>query len=224
MKIINTAALIAVAFIAPFTSVFAQEEMEVSAIEARKVLTEMTNQTKKCSTIYLEFTASYENKRTGNKHSCDGTLKVKGEKYVLDVSDMVTYSEEDKVSVWQKKINELDISSHDEEAEGEMTPAKLFGGAYQEGYKLRMLGDKKVGGEECVEVDLYPKDTKSPIMRIRLSISKKTKMLKRFMQQYKLGESLTVDIKTFTPNKPMADKEFSFDSAAHKDVEIVDLR
>ncbi len=204
--------------------VAAQNEMDASAVEARKVLDEMADEAKSHTTIAMDFAATYENKRTGSKHTSEGTLKVKGEKYVLDIEDMVTYSDEEGVSVWQKKINELTISEHDAEAEGDMSPARLFGGAYQEGYKLRLLGDVTVGGETCVEVDLYPKDMKSQVVRVRLAISKKGKQLKRFMQQYKMGEVLTVDVRKYVTGKSMSDSEFVFDRATHKGVEVVDLR
>ncbi|MDY4174985.1 MAG: outer membrane lipoprotein carrier protein LolA [Bacteroidales bacterium] len=225
MKIKNrwVSALIVAGSLLICGDIAAQENMQQSEIQAKKVLKEMADKTKAYSTIDMEFSAQYENKRTGDKSTSNGTLKVKGEKYVLDLKDMVTYSDETSVSVWQKTINELTISDHDEEAEGDMTPSKLFG-AYEVGYKLHLLGDKTVNGEECVEVDLYPTAQKSAIVRIRLSISKKTKQLKRFYQQYKLGETLTVDVKKFVPNKPMADKEFAFDRELHKEVEIIDLR
>ena len=201
----------------------AQDDMQASEAQAKKVLREMAEKTRAYTSIEMRFSALYENKRTGDKNASDGLLKVKGEKYMLDLNDMVTYSDEATVSVWQKKINELTISEHDAEAEGDMTPAKLFG-AYEVGYKLRFLGVSTIGGEECEEVDLYPTAAKSPLVRIRLSISKKTRQLRRFYQQYKLGETLTVDVKSFAVNKPMADKDIAFDKEAHKDVEIVDLR
>lgn len=201
----------------------AQDEMAVSALRARQVLDAMAARTRGCATIEIGFSATYENKRSGDKTSTAGTLRVKGDAYVLDAGDVVTYSDSEKVSVWQKKVGELTISAHDEEAEGDMTPAKLLG-AYDKGYKLRLLGEATVGGAECDEVDLYPTDTKSPIMRIRLFVDKKTSLLRRFVQQLKLGESLSVDILRFATDRPMPDSEFVFDAAAHADVEVVDLR
>lgn len=201
----------------------AQDEMEVSAIRARQVLDVMAARTKGYSTIEIDFSAAYENKRSGDKSSSAGTLKVKGDAYVLDMGDVVTYSDIEKVSVWQRKVNELTISGHDDEAEGDMTPAKLLG-AYDKGYKLRHLGEAKVGGVVCHEVDLYPADAKSPVMRIRLFVDKKTSHLRRFVQQLKLGEVLTVDIIRFAPDKPISDSELVFDTAAHVGVEVVDLR
>lgn len=201
----------------------AQGEMAVSGLQARRVLDAMAARAKVCATIDMDFSATYENKRSGDKKSFAGTLKVKGEAYVLDAGDVVTYYDSEKVSVWQKKIGELTISGHDEEAEGDMTPAKLFG-AYDKGYKLRLLGEAEIGGVVCHEVDLYPTDSKSPIMRIRLFVDKKTNLPRRFVQQLKLGEALVVDILRLTPDKPLPDSVFAFDTVANADVEVVDLR
>ena len=197
--------------------------MAVSGLQARQILDAMAARARGCATIDIDFSATYENKRSGDKRSVFGTLKVKGDSYVLDAGDVVTYYDSEKVSVWQKKIGELTISAHDEEAEGDMTPAKLFG-AYDKGYRLRLLGEAKVGGADCHEVDLYPTALQSPIMRIRLFVDKKTSLPRRFVQQLKLGEALVVDILRLTPDKLLSDSDFVFDAAAHADVEVVDLR
>ena len=86
-----------------------------------------------------------------------------------------------------------------------------------------MLGDVKVGTSVCCEVDLYPTD-KTSIVRIRLTIDKSTKQLKRFWQQNKSGETLTVTIDRYETNKAMVDDMFTFDASKHPDIEVVDLR
>ncbi len=207
----------------PFCASAQKEDMAKSEAEARGILNNMSSAANKCSSISISFTATYVNKRTGEKNSSNGTLKVKGEKYVLDVNDMVTYSNEKAIEVWQKKNNEVDISDHDADAEGDMTPSRFFG-SYKSGYKLSKLGDKKIGGVDCVQVDLYPTDKKTNIMRIRLSIDLATNQVKQFEQTTKAGESLIVVFNSYKTNIPMDDKIFSFDYAAHKDVEVVDLR
>lgn len=200
----------------------AETEMEASAERARKVLSEMSSKVKSAQTVSVGFTATLENKRTGEKTENKGTLAMKGEKYVLDVNDMVTYHNGKEVAVWQKRHNEVDISDPDPEEEGDLSPKKIFS-AYNEGYRLRMLGDVKVGTSVCCEVDLYPTD-KTSIVRIRLTIDKSTKQLKRFWQQNKSGETLTVTIDRYETNKAMVDDMFTFDASKHPDIEVVDLR
>lgn len=191
--------------------------------EARAILDEMSSKAKSCSTIEIDFTAEYSSKRTADKHSSDGNLKVKGLAYALDVNDMVTYSDGRTVYVWQKNNNEVDISDADPDAEGDMTPSKLFG-AYKSGYKLRRLPDKSIGGVDCEQVDLYPIDKKTNVMRLRISVSKASRRIQRFEQSTKSGETLTVIIKGYKVNQTIPNGAFSFDINAHKGVEVVDLR
>ena len=60
----------------------AQSDAAKSESEARAILNEMSQAAKACSTIEVSFTATYANKRTGDKHASDGSLKVKGDAYV----------------------------------------------------------------------------------------------------------------------------------------------
>lgn len=201
----------------------AQGDDAKSEKEAKEILDVMSTKAKSCSTIEIDFTAEYSSKRTGDKHASDGNLKVKGLAYVLDVNDMVTYSDGKTVYVWQKNNKEVDISDADPDSEGDMTPSKLFG-AYKSGYKLRHLPDKSIGGVECEQVDLYPLDKKTNVMRLRISVAKGSRRIQQFEQSTKSGETLTVVIKGYRVNQPIPNSAFTFDFNAHKGVEVVDLR
>ncbi|MGN0028860.1 MAG: outer membrane lipoprotein carrier protein LolA [Marinilabiliaceae bacterium] len=201
----------------------AQGDDVKSEKEARAILDEMSSKVKSCSTIEIDFTAEYSSKRTGDKHASEGNLKVKGLAYALDVNDMVTYSDGMTVYVWQRNNNEVDISDADTDSEGDMAPSKLFG-AYKSGYKLRRLPNKSIGGVECEQVDLYPLDKKTNVMRLRISVAKESRRIQRFEQSTKSGETLTVIIKGYRVNQPIPNSAFTFDVNAHKGVEVVDLR
>lgn len=206
-----------------FPTANAQADEAKSEKEARAILDEMSAKAKSFSTIEINFTAEYSSKRTGDKSKSNGNLKVKGQAYALDVNDMVTYSDGQTVYVWQKNNNEVDISDADPDADGDMTPSKLFG-AYKSGYKLRHLADKTIGGVACEQVDLYPQDKKTNVMRIRISVNKSTRRIQQFEQTTKSGETLTVTVKDYKVNQPMPASTFKFDTTAHKYVEVVDLR
>lgn len=201
----------------------AQDEMKVSEQMARDILSQMSNTVKSYKAFRMTFSMTNENKRTGSKEKTTGVLIVKGDKYVIDLPDFVTYNDTKTVSVWQRKNNEVDISDADPDAEGDLSPSKLFC-AYQSGYKLRLLGDRKIGSKTCTEIDLYPTDKKTNIIRIRLSVDASTNAIQRIFQQMKSGDSTTIDIEKFETNVSLSDNDFVFDVVSHKDVEVVDLR
>ena len=201
----------------------AQDEMEESAKQARAALDEMSETMKKSDAIKIDFKMTSESKQTGEKSAADGSLLIVGDRYVLDLMDMVTYNDTKSVAVWQKKANEVDISEAEED-DSTITPHNLFS-AYKEGYKLRMLGERKVDGVNCQEIDLYPDaKKKSNIVRIRISIDKSKKSLRQLQQQMKNGEVMTVSIQKIDTSVTVSDKDLWFDKASHPEVEIVDLR
>lgn len=190
---------------------------------AREMLDKMAAKNKSYQTIRAKFTLTVDNKQADKQTDFEGSMDVKGDKYVLDLMNQVTYFDGKDIYVWQKEVNEVNISTSDETEETMMSPMKLFG-AYEEGYKMVYIGDVTIEGVACNEVDLYPEDRTSNISRIRLTLNKKTNMIKCLMQQGKDGTSYYVKIDSFQSNVPMTDTHFVFDAKANPKVEIIDLR
>ena len=223
MKELYRIGIAMIAIVAASSAVASSYAQDNSAAEARQMLDQMAAKAKAFETIDIEFSLTTDDKKTSTKEVHQGSLKVKGDKYVMDVCDIVTFSDSKSVSVWQKKNNELDISDIDEDDSYAMTPQRLLG-AYDKGYNLRLMGDRTVGMNHYTEIDLYPTDTKSNIVRIRISVDSRTHKLKKLMQQTKNGVYTTVEITKFETNKAMDDSLFRFDKGKHPEVEIVDLR
>lgn len=190
---------------------------------AREMLDKMAAKNKSYQTIRAKFTLTVDNKQADKQTDFEGSMDVKGDKYVLDLMNQVTYFDGKDIYVWQKEVNEVNISTSDETEETMMSPMKLFG-AYEEGYKMVYIGDVTIEGVACNEVDLYPEDRTSNISRIRLTLNKKTNMIKCLMQQGKDGTSYYVKIDSIQSNVPMTDTHFVFDAKANPKVEIIDLR
>lgn len=190
---------------------------------AREMLDKMATKNKSYQTIRAKFTLTVDNKQADKQTDFEGSMDVKGDKYVLDLMNQVTYFDGKDIYVWQKEVNEVNISTSDETEETMMSPMKLFG-AYEEGYKMVYIGDVTIEGVACNEVDLYPEDRTSNISRIRLTLNKKTNMIKCLMQQGKDGTSYYVKIDSIQSNVPMTDTHFVFDAKANPKVEIIDLR
>ena len=218
----KTIAIIITLFFAAYTASYAQTEDERSAI-ARQELKQMAETAKKQQTIYAEFSATVDNRQADRTTEYEGHIKVKGDKYQLDIMNTVTYFDGKTSYVWTKDINEAYLSEPDVNDDNEITPTKLWG-AYENGYKLRLMGDRKVDGQTCTDIDLYPTEKKSNTVRLRLTIDKKTKQLRQFLQQGKDGIIMTIKFKVIKNNTPLADSEFTFDTKSHPEVNVVDMR
>lgn len=202
--------------------VMAQTDEERSA-KARELLDKMSEKSKSYTTIRAAFLLTVDNRQADKKTDFEGSMDVKGDKYVLDLMNQVTYYDGTDVYVWQKEFNEVNISVSDPESESVVSPMKLFG-EYEEGYKMRFAREVKVDGVVCNEVELFPIDRSGNISRIRLTIEKDTHRIKGLMQQGKDGTSYHVKIKEFKGNVPMTDTHFVFDSKANPQVDVIDLR
>lgn len=200
----------------------AQTDEDRSAM-ARDMLDKMSAKSKSYQTMTVSFTLTVDNRQADKKSDFKGSMDVKGDKYVLELMEQVTYFDGKNLYVWHKEVGEVNISESEEGDESMMSPMKLFG-AYEEGYRMLYVGDVTLDGAICNEVDLFPDDRSSNISRIRLTLDEKTKMIKRLMQQGKDGTSYYVVIDNFKGNGPMADTHFVFDAKANPKVEVIDLR
>lgn len=205
------------------SSIFAQSDAELSAM-AKDLLDKMAAKNKSYQTIKTTFTVTVESKQAKTKTDHDGTLSVKGDMYVLDILNAVTYFDGKSVCTWLKEEKEANISGIEDAGEAAIGPMQILG-SFDKGYKMRYIDNTSVDNVPCAEIDLYPIDVKhNNISRVRLTIDRNACVIKRIMQQGKDGTSYYVTIKTFETNVNIADSEFTFNVSAHPDVEIVDLR
>ncbi len=200
----------------------AQTDEERSEI-AKTYMEKVAKSNKSYSTINTSFTLTIDNKQQNTQDTHKGTLLIKGNKYRLNLMDNITYFDGTTICTWLVNDNEANISDVDENSETIVGPLQITN-SFDKKYKMRYLQDTKVNNANCVEIDLYPIDRKTNITRVRLTIDKTNYTIKRIIQQGKDGMSYYVDITKFVTNENIADKEFSFDKAAHPDVEVVDLR
>lgn len=196
---------------------------EERAQMARDVLDRMAAKNKSYSTITVDFTLSIDNHQNQKKENQKGSIVVKGDKYVLDIFGMTSYYDGKVAAAWMHEAAEVNITEPEEDEETALSPAKMFG-AYEKGYRLRYMGEQKLGAAQCSEVELYPTEKGVNIVRIRLLIDKQTDNIKQMLQQGKDGVVYTVTIDKFVVNKPVADAAFMFDAKAHPGVEVIDMR
>ncbi len=203
-------------------SAFSQTDQERAEM-AKDYLDKMSKKNKSYSTINAAFTLTIDNKQDNSKNDIKGNLKIKGDKFQLDVANSITYFDGKDQCTWMQETNEATISESDLDSEAPITPMQFLG-AYDKGYKMRYIESHKIDNIECVEIDLYPTDRKGNIARVRLAIDKNNYVVKRIMQQGKDGTSYYVTINKFTTNTEIPDSEFKFDATKHPGVEIIDLR
>lgn len=209
--------LLAVAFLAVSISSFAQYDKE-----ALEKLEAMSGKYKDAGAYQSEFIYSLINDVENIQEDFEGTITVKGDKFILDLDEQKIYN--DGVTVWTylPDVNEVNIDNYNP-VENEITPSKIYT-AYKKGYKYIYLGDEEVNGESAAVIDLIPDDKNSQFFKIKLLISNEDNSLLGWTIFDKSGNKYKYAITNYTPDVKVQDKDFQFNPKKYPGVEVIDLR
>jgi outer membrane lipoprotein-sorting protein len=201
---------------------------------AKAILNKVSQKYRTYDAIKTDFTFTLENPQAGIKETQNGTLvarsksnKFKVSLYSPGASGNPEVAQEiicDGKTQWTylKKDKEVQVNNADNSGEG-LNPAQVFT-IYEHGYKYIYNGENKIGGKVYQEIDLTPEDIKKQFFKVRLEIDKAKKQIYSALVFDKNGNRYTYTLKSFVPNVVVPDNTFSFDTKAHKGVEVVDLR
>jgi outer membrane lipoprotein-sorting protein len=212
--------------IATISQAFAQKDAQ-----ARAILNAMSKKYHAYTSIKSDFTFTIQDQQNNVQETQDGTLLIqaKTNKYKLTLYNLgskTSVQEEitsDGKNQWtyitKDKEVQLNKAENSEEA---FNPAKIFT-IYEKGFKYIYTGDEALRGHMCQVIDLTPEADKE-FFKVRLWIDKAKKEIYSATIFDKNGGRFTYTIKTFTPNVPVTEGTFSYDSKAHPGIEVVDLR
>lgn len=191
--------------------------------KATELLDAVSNNYKSFKTMQATFTIIIENQKEKTTDRQKGTLTVKGDKYRVELGSQDIISDGQIVWTHLKEEKEVQINSNDKSKEDQLTPNRIFS-IGQSGFKSRLIESKKAGDKILQTVELTPEDVKKPYFKIVLQIDKNKNLLTSLKVMNKSGIHVTYTIDKFMQNVEAPDVLFSFDTAKHKDVEVIDLR
>ncbi|GAB4254648.1 MAG: hypothetical protein Kow0079_11030 [Vicingaceae bacterium] len=205
---------IIVAFLLIGNNVNAQDE------KAKKILDELSEKTKKYTSIKADFKLNISNKVEKVDEEQTGSIIIKGNKYILNIKGQEVIS--DGKTMWTiiKDAEEVQINTIDEEDENAISPNKIFS-LYEKGFKYQYIDEKD--GKHIIY--LYPNNPKDESYhRITLIINKEKMQIVKAIVYGKDGTNFTYYITSFTPNTNVSDSQFTFDKSKYSGFEIIDLR
>jgi len=187
--------------------------------KAQEILDAMSKKYKDMAGFKAKFTYTLQNEQSNLNETAEGEITVKGSKFRLKLKNQEIYNNGTTVWTYMKESNEVNISSY-EPGEDELNPTKIYT-IYKKGYKYLLMSEQN--GNSIV--DLEPLDRKTTqISKVRIVINKKDKTVKSWKIFEKNGNRYDYNIKAFTPNVNVEDKEFNFDKAKYPGVQEIDLR
>ena len=155
--------------------------------------------------------------------SFDGTIDIKGDKFVLKTPDMITWFDGTTQWSYVERNEEVNVSTPTGEELQTTNPALLLR-SYKKGFSATLKGESTApNGKAAYDIELTPKK-KSDIIRVELQIEKFSGLPASIAVFAKNGLSNTIRIGKMETGVNQPDSFFVFNEKDYPDAEIVDLR
>lgn len=153
-----------------------------------------------------------------------GTIQLKGEKFVLKTSDMVTWFDGKTQWSYVAKNDEVNVSNPTQEELQQINPY-TFLYIYQKGFSYKLGTAKTFRGKAVWEVILTAKDRKQELERITLYVTKDAyEPLYILLQQRGQQTRSEITVTNYLTRQNYVDNVFVFSRKQYPNAEIIDLR
>ncbi|TRO65239.1 LolA family protein [Christiangramia sabulilitoris] len=190
-----------------------------SSQQAEKLLNEVSSKVKNYENMVIEFKYALENQTENVNQETRGDVSIQGEKYILNLMGTTQMFDGKKIYTIIPEDEEINISNYVEEDSNSITPSKMFT-FYQDGYNYKMDITQNVKGREIQYVKLTPIDSDAEIKNILLGIDSQTKHIYNLIQTQENGTKVTITVKTFKTDQPLAKNLFTFNEDRYSDFYI----
>lgn len=171
--------------------------------------------------IEVEFIYKMENPDAGINESKSGVLLVKGNKYRINIDDIVVIS--DGVNLYNLLVEDEEVMINSVEDNSDaITPNNLLN-SYKESYKCKFIKEDKLNNRTVQIIELTPLKGRT-FSKIKVVIIKDLRQILSFSIFDKNGSMYSYNILKFTPNTKLDPKAFIFDKDDYPNFEIVDMR
>ncbi|HSP40465.1 MAG TPA: outer membrane lipoprotein carrier protein LolA [Gillisia sp.] len=187
--------------------------------KAKSLLNEVSAKVKSYDNMVIDFNYNLENLKEKVSQETKGNVSINGDKYVLNLMGTTQIFDGKKIYTIIPEDQEINISDYIEEDDNAITPSKMFT-FYQEGYTYKWDIIQDVKGRKIQYIKLTPIDSKADVKNILLGIDTQTKHIYNLIQTQDNGTKITITVKSFKTNQPLAQNLFSFSENRYKDYYI----
>lgn len=194
-------------------------------VKAKGILDQVSEKTSSLKTIAADFAFTMQNKEMDINEKNMGSIKIKGQKYCVDLSDAGIKVFSDGKTVWNymKDGNQVTISDLDDQSNELMSPSSLFS-IYEKDFTSKFIAEKKLGNKVVYQIELFPENKEQDVSKVVLSIDKETMMIQSAVLYETDGNLYGIEVLKMETNREFPDTDFVFDSSKYKDLEIIDFR
>lgn len=153
----------------------------------------------------------------------EGTIRLKGKKFKLEVEEMVSWFDGSNQWVYLKGNQEVNVSNPTEQELLMINPVNVFQ-LYKHGYTCRFIGEKNEGGRLLLKVLMTPEDKYSQLSGIEASFEKTTLRPVKIIITNKDKSGSRITIPTYLTGQKYPDTLFVFQQKDYPSTEVIDLR
>jgi outer membrane lipoprotein-sorting protein len=193
--------------------------------QAKQILDEVSQKARSYKTISADFIFSMENEEMDISEQNEGTIKLKGQKYMVELPDIgvKVYSDGETLWNYMEDGNQVTISYIEDGGSELMDPSTVFT-IYEKGFRAKHVGEKTEGNRTFHQIELYPDNEEYEVSKILLSIDKSDKMIKSALLHGTDGNLYGIEVKNMDTTAELPDSYFRFDPKDYDDLEIIDFR
>ncbi|MDT0646006.1 outer membrane lipoprotein carrier protein LolA [Zunongwangia sp. F260] len=177
--------------------------------KAKALLNEVSSKVRGYDNMVIDFKYALENTAENLSQETRGDVSIKGDKYVLNLMGTTQMFDGNKIYTIIPEDEEINISTYVEEDSNNITPSKMFS-FYEEGYNYKWDITQDVKGRKIQYIKLIPQDSNAEVKDILLGIDSQTKHIYNLIQTQDNGTKITITVKSFKTDQPLAQSLFTF--------------
>ncbi len=191
-----------------------------NAQSAKDLLSQVAQKVKSYNNISIDFKYELNNSATKSKEETRGSVKLQGDKYVLNLFGTKVLFDGSKIYQISAEDEEINISSPS--AEDTLTPSNMLT-FFEKGYNASMDIEQSVQGRKIQYVKLIPTSGGKDFKFILLGIDKQTKHIYNQIISQSNGSEIRITVTSFKTNLPLSSTLFQFDKSKYDGYYINDL-
>ena len=191
----------------------------IAQTDAKGILDKAAAKVKANPATEVAFTLSMDNEAEDIHETHEGQAWIKGNFYKLNLMDTENYYDGEIIYTYMPEVQEVNIKNPTDEEQGFLNPATLFD-IHNQGFTQKLVSNQN----GTAYIELTPTEDKS-FSKIGIWVNTADSAITKVTSFGKDGNNVTVTIKSLKAMSPVPeDSFFRFDTAAHPEVEVVDMR
>lgn len=191
--------------------------------KAKAILDELSNTTRKYTSITSDFTFSLDDEAADVHQSQEGQIKMKGKKYYVLLGENQVYSDGTTRWTYSEEMEEVYVDNV-AGSDDVLDPSEIYT-VWESGFKHYYVKESTLNGRTIHIIKLVPiEPDEESFHTVRLYIDKAKMEVLKIEILGKQGDNITYSVKSFKSDIPYSDSDFVFDLKEHPGVTEIDNR